>query len=217
MKIHGLGKPGPSEVAAPPSPFLRAEASRVLAWGAWTLSFRHASESGEGFDVTLGRGMPLVWFEARGARSVLAVPGEAKLTDGRGGEIAVDQIAGSFTATIDGACFGVHLPPGTKVAEADGGLALDLPEKAPLFSISALPGAESMEMLAGAAFSVPRSSRVEWDYDPGRGEVTTRWRLEVDSLAGGEPAVVQGWLPAVPGGARRPRRGERGEFPFLVR
>jgi len=181
--------------AAAPSRFVRAESSQALRWGDWTMSFRQASAEGNGYDITLGRGMPLVWLECLEVSPVLEIPEDAVFTDTEGKELEAEEIKGSFIVTFGEKSFGVHLPEGSETSWEKGLMSLTLPAAAPYFSLSALPDPSSFEKLAPAAFNIPRGSQVEYDYTPEQAAVTTQWKVDVESLAGEPKIAVTGWLP----------------------
>lgn len=170
--------------------------ARALRWGDWTLTFRMAQSPLQAMDVTVGRGLPYVWFEFKGVSPRITVDENATFFDRAGKPLRFPANADIFGIEQDGALFGVYLTPGSQVEQKGAVLAIT-PGRGPAVAvITALPDKTSVDPFRASAFTVPRDSRVEWNYEPTRAQVRTRWTLQTERLGGGTATGLwQGWLP----------------------
>ncbi len=188
-----------SDEAKPPrgaGNVFQPEAARALRWGDWTLTFRMAQTPRQYIDVTLGRGLPYVWFEFTGVGPQFSVDEDAVLFDRAGKPLVLPARVDALIVEQAGAPFGVFLTPGSQV-EKKGKILAVTPGPGPAVAVVvALPNRAALETFRASSFTIPRDSRMEWTYAPERAEVNTRWTLQTERLGGGVPTGLwQGWLP----------------------
>ncbi len=176
-----------SDEAKPPrgaGNVFQPEAARALRWGDWTVTFRMAQTPRQYIDVTLGRGLPYVWFEFTGVGPQLTVEEDAALLDRAGKPLSLPVRVDSLILEQDGARFGVFLTPGSQV-ERKGKILAITPGPGPAVAVVvALPDLSALETFRASAFTIPRDSRLEWTYEPERAEVQHPVDL-ADRAAGG--------------------------------
>ncbi|MEM8872895.1 MAG: glycosyl hydrolase [Planctomycetota bacterium] len=143
----------------------------------WTIHFRMESDTKAHVDVTLGRGMPAVWFEASGMPLRFDV-GNAVLAEDNGDHIRL---------TKGTAEFGIFTDDNNAVFVLDGNVLTVV--NATAVTVATLPSAEALPVFAEHATARPVGSTFDFDYEPGL--VTTTWAIETSN---GE-AALQTWLP----------------------
>lgn len=92
--------------------------------------------------------------------------------------------------------YGIYLPPQTEVVIKDGIVRLRYNGDRTFVVVGVLPSASEFTPYKDYAYSVPRDTRVDWDYNEGAGKVHTTWTVVADNLLGGDDApVLQGFIP----------------------
>jgi len=192
------------EVNHPPDPTItftktektfRPADARALAWSDWTLTFRAAQSSNEFMDVTLGHGLPYVWIETKGIVPLIPVSAEVAAFDDRNAPIAWPLTGDHIGLVVSGRCFAVCAPTHTRFTRTEDGIKVAFAGTNTYLVVAALPSRQALPLLYQHAYAIPRSSRLDWTYDPAAAAVTTRWHLDTVPLRGAETDTIQGWLP----------------------
>jgi len=164
----------------------KANEVHVTRWGDWNVSFAVKGGAGE-MEVTLVRGMPLVWIEPRGVELALRPSGTAKV-----GTVS----AGAFVLEVGERTYGVFLPSGSSISNDGGLVTIKFAGSKRFAVIAAMTKAGDLAMFAKTAYSIPRDTRMEWGYDAPAGKVVTTWTIKTDNLEGnGAANAIQGFLP----------------------
>jgi endoglucanase Acf2 len=173
----------------------RATGLLVKDWGDWTLSFRMPQSPTRYLDVTVGEGMPIVWIEPQGVEISFHAGPEARFLEAGGESVSLPYVGDRLVVSSAGRHYGVFATPGTRFSRSGDAVRLQFPPGRRLAAFAALEEPKDLAIAAQSAFSIPRGSRVDWSYDPGRGKVTTTWTVATEPLLPGHPdVVVQGWL-----------------------
>ncbi len=188
----------PANVSADPNAFNAADA-KALRWGDWTLTFRLRQSASQRMDVTVGHGLPFTWVECLGVTPVLNVDADAACANERGEALAAggQSVGDSLAVQLGGRWFGVYAPDRSTFQRVGGQVRVRFPAgtTAGFVVVAALPGREALAKFHDLAFAVPRDSRLNWAYDPARGEVKTTWKLDTAPLKGAYHATLQAWAP----------------------
>lgn len=164
-------------------------------WGDWHVVVR-LEDGAKHLDMTLVRGMPLVWFEVEGFAPTLWLPAGAKAYTASGSALALTATTlDRLVIAFDGRSVGVQLPAGTKVSSQAGSLALELPPNQGWFSLAALPDSKDLDAWRAWGTTIPRKTDVRWERTPGSSMRTT-WEVTGQDMSGGSNAnFLQTFLP----------------------
>ncbi|RYG65747.1 hypothetical protein EON80_16755, partial [bacterium] len=169
--------------------------ARAKNWSDWMVSFRLAQDENHYFDVTLGRGMPYVWIETKGVEPQIKIAGDARFFGLDGGSISLPSTSTAMGLTSGGRSYGLFAPTGSQFSQQADTLSVRLGNGKQFLVICPLPAATDLPLFAKYAYTIPRETRMSWDYSPQRGEVSTAWHIETEALQGTEKRLLQGWLP----------------------
>lgn len=168
----------------------RATSAIATNWHDWDVVFRMPSASGrEQMTVTAVHGMPFTWFEFD-----RMIP-EITLSD-NGGQLF--GTAEGFTGVkIGNDLYGVYFPADVRCSLSDGVLSFD--GEAKWVSVALLRNEGDLQGFSSYATSIPRNTRVSWNYDEASARISTTWKVQAENLRtpGGPAPVMQGFLPHV--------------------
>lgn len=181
-----------------------AEAAIAEDWHDWDVRFRMPSKDGKGtIHVTAVEGMPFTWFEFDSATPVLTFQTravDASVTSPYPAGTKAEVVArgeGRIVLRYGDDIYGVYFPTHSEVTEeADGTFTLS--KDTEWLVVALLTDAAQLDRFEQYAVSIPRDTRVDWNYDVAAGRVNTRWSVQAENLRGdGSTAVLQGFLPHV--------------------
>jgi len=168
-----------------------AKAQRLLRFGDWSMSFRFRVDEKTFVDLTTVRGMPLVWLEPV-AEIGLRVPAVGAKITALDGQQPLAASATSAILTVGDRRFALYVG-GKGSLKAEGEAILVTPG-APLAIAALLPEHDATSWRS-AAMSIPRDTRVDWNYNRATGMMDTVWTIKTDKLAPDAGPSLQGWLP----------------------
>jgi len=174
--------------------------------GDWTLTYRMeqaeeklADETSGGakfMDVTIGRGIPMTWFEFTGMSPVLELGDGAKVFDADGAAVTESVVAKSVRIEKDVLHFAVFAPAGTTFRKVNNRLEITFAAAERFVVVAQLPDVKAFDLFANHAYTMPTDSRFDFSYDQAAGTVTTTWKLTTRALeSGASSSLIQGWLP----------------------
>jgi endoglucanase Acf2 len=169
--------------------------ARAKSWSDWLVSFRLAENESKYFDVTLGRGLPYVWIESSGVEPLLKIGSDAEFFDGSGGATTLPEEGEGFGLTFGGRSYGVFAPVGTRFSRERETVSIRFKGEKQFLVIGMLPKPSDFKLFRQTAYTVPRSSKMTWEYQPEKAQVVTKWQLTTHPLQGSEKRLLQGWLP----------------------
>lgn len=167
----------------------RAAATIASDWHDWDVIFRmpSAADDAAAITVTSAHGSPFTWFEYKDLDPELTFSASPELF-GLG--------KGLLGLKIGSDIYGLYYPAAVSPAlSPDGALTFDGPVG---WLVVALLRSESdLAAFAPYAVSVPRSTRVEWNYDEPSARVTSSWTVTAENLRdkSASAPVLQGFLP----------------------
>ncbi|XHR27275.1 MAG: glycosyl hydrolase [Chthoniobacteraceae bacterium] len=169
--------------------------ARALNWGDWTLTYRMPHSPEEYMDVTLGHGLPFVWVEFKNVAPVIKAGPGATFYAANGTRLGESAVGDQLYIEYGGHCYGVFAPDNT-LFETNG-QTLNVKFRGPqqYLITAALPDKTALPFFHRYAFAIPRGSRIDWKYDPDKGEVVTHWTLQTEALKGTSLDTIQGWIP----------------------
>lgn len=171
--------------------------SRDLAadWGDWHVVVR-LEDGAKHLDMTLARGMPIVWFEATGFAPTLALPTGAKVSTSAGAALGASMVAADqLLIEYGGRSIGAYLPTGSSASLQAGIVSVAFPVGQSWISLAGLPAAKDLDPWRAWATVVPRSTKVAWQRTPAS---TMKVAYEVvgqDLTGGANKDVVQTFPP----------------------
>lgn len=182
----------------------RADATIAEDWHDWDIRFRMPDKKGMGtMRVTAAEGMPFTWFEfsalvpqltfnSRNVDTSVTTPYPSgtrpqELSKGEG------YIALKYGDDI----YGIYFPTQAKLSISDDGT-VSFSKGTQWIVVALLRDASQLSVFEPYAVSIPRDTRVEWDYDSKAGRINSRWNVSAENLRGDTPtAILQGFLPHV--------------------
>ncbi len=168
----------------------------ALNWGDWSMTMRYRQDDTHLIDITMGRGMPYVWFEFNGVQPHIALDRGATFEDEKGQPLKLPVTGNRLVINQGNRLFVLFAPDGTtfdgdattfKISGAGGTV--------PFLVVAGLPSIDQLDLLTSCAYAVPRNTIFNSTYDPVKGEVDTTWKIETAALQGTNKDVIQGWLP----------------------
>ena len=169
--------------------------SRAKSWSDWLVSFRLGQSEDKFFDVTLGRGLPYVWIEAKGVSPTLQIDKDAGFFNEAGAKVELPPTSDGFGLSFGGRSYGIFAPTGTKWSREGDTLSASLAGAKQFLVVCPLAKNSDLKLFHQFAYAIPRDSRMTWTYQPQSAQVVTKWHLETQPLQGSEKRLIQGWLP----------------------
>jgi endoglucanase Acf2 len=180
--------------------------SRICDWGDWTVRFRCFESDSRFMNVTLGEGMPAVWYEFTGVQPLLALGGQqgrgsrakrpAAFFDGSAKLATLPTTGDALGVSHEGRNFGIFAPDGTRFEQTDAGIGVTFSGKAAFLIVCPLPDPKDIGFFRRNVFAVPRATQLSWNYDRTAGRVATTWKITAEPLKASAPkSVIQGFLP----------------------
>lgn len=162
-------------------------------WSDWGLKVLLEQSASAQMSVTIGHGLPLLWVESKGVQPLIA--GAESYFD-ESGEVTLPFTGNQLGIRVDSVHYGLFAPDGTFFSERDGQLRVEFPGEAQYLILATLPAATDMKFFEKHAYAIPRSTKVEWNYQPGGGRVATAWTLDTENLRGETNLdVIQCFIP----------------------
>lgn len=169
-------------------------------WHDWDVEFS-MSDGDKLMYVTMAHGMPFTWIETRGisprlslARTswtspqfsattveVLGDNGSPLFASAEDGTVTVSRLAMRMGDEV----YGVYLPAGTVVTLDGGTLSVTFSGTQQYVSVGVLHDVTELATMAEYAYSIPRNTRVTWQYSAAEGKVKTRWTITAEDLRAG--------------------------------
>jgi endoglucanase Acf2 len=172
----------PANPSAPVS--IPVNSHKALRIGDWSMTYRFRVADDKYFDLTIARGMPIAWVEAKGLELQIA-------------STTAKPLAGINGALIDseGTSFAAYSGDNGKLVTDAAGVKLTGTGGASVLALAALPSGQDAAAWRPAALSIPRGTDFSWVYDREKGRIVTTWKIATEPLGkeAGEP--IQGWLP----------------------
>jgi endoglucanase Acf2 len=170
----------------------------LVNYGDWTVQFRMEQSSTSYMDVTMGRGLPLQWYEFTGLSPVIHVGGTYTAYNATGGTLSGTFTTDHFRVSKSGQNFGIFAPAGTTFTASGDGYNVTFSGADKYLVVAALPDGANATFATfyDHAYAIPRGSTYGWSYDATAGAVTTTWVLSTAALkTGASLDTIQGWLP----------------------
>lgn len=183
-----------SDQPEPPAPGVFSRCS-TLDWGDWSVQFGLHAGGGSRFEVTLARGMPFVWIEAKDIKPHLTIEASDVLLAPDGSHPSFPYNHPEIIISREQRLFSVHVPANTHWEKRGMSLIPVSATPIPFLVIGALPDLNLAGAFSKFAYTLPRDTRYEWSLQPDKAEILTRWSIQAEALQGNAQQVLQGWLP----------------------
>ncbi|MFD1630403.1 discoidin domain-containing protein [Pseudopedobacter beijingensis] len=164
-------------------------------WHDWGLDFLMKDGEKEML-VTMAHGVPFTWVESKNLILQLKT-GTGVLTDANGQSLTLPFIGSRLIVNIDGDIYGIFAPDGTVFSKKNGLIEVIFQNTSQQYlSIGVLPSAQDLDFYAAYAYTIPRNTTVDWNYNETTGEVVTNWNLDTENLKNEtQKQVLQGFIP----------------------
>jgi len=185
-----------------------AKDARAKNWGDWTVQIAMYDNYNNGMDITIGHGLPYGWFEFRNnitpiIKSDWSVKYFTKENSTRKDYSTFfpyrgDNIIIEWTQGDEVKLFAIFAPPNTTFQLKSGTMdqiQVIFSSSAKYLIVTGAPNESSITTLYNYAYSIPRDSKVTYQYDRQAGKVNTQWTLTLENLKGGSGSTIQGWIP----------------------
>lgn len=170
------------------------EAARANGWNDWGLDFI-MKDNEKQMRVTLAHGIPFTWVESQNLSLQLRFS-NGRFFD-RNGEISMPLTSDRFVLMLGDDAYGIYAPEGTSFALKNGLLDVTFTGAAQYLSIAVLPSKENIDDYAEYAYTVPRDTKVTWQYNEQTAKLKTTWEITTENLKGdvSRKNVLQGFIP----------------------
>ena len=188
----------------------KAADARAADWSDWVIKIKIADTNTSAYmDFTIGHGLPYGWAEIKGfipeIKSVFDANYFLKNNTTRKSfqnffPITNDHFIIEWNQSGTVKLFAIFAPSNTiftKKSNTYDTVEVHFANTNQTFLIIAGIQSESdIELFYDHAYVIPRSSKVEWEYDREAGKVKTKWILSGENLKNGsEKNFIQGWIP----------------------
>lgn len=172
-----------------------AESTIAADWSDWSVVFRqpNANPSGGEITTTAVHGMPFTWFEFDDVTPLLSTTA----LNGFPGDVSIfgrDDKSGYMGVKIGNDLYGVYYPAYKSPKLVEGNYRID---GAGWIVVALLTDESDLKGFAKYAASIPRSTRVDWNYNEAQALVSNSWKVAAVNLRnpGAAAPVMQGFLP----------------------
>lgn len=176
-------------------------------WNDWDVAFSEA-DGNKRMYVTQAHGVPFTYFELDNIVPTLRIVKDdkdahpsfgnpqARLLNADGTPLSSGTTTDGFMMAMGSDVYGIYLPPSTEAVINDGTVRLRYSGDRQFVVVGVLPSAEEFASYKEYAYSVPRDTRVDWQYNESTGKVHTTWTVAAENLLGtGNAPVLQGFIP----------------------
>lgn len=188
------------------SPKFRPSQAIATSWHDWDVSFE-MEDGKQRLTTTMAHGAPFTWIEMEGmtpeigiARSYQASADfEASIGEvlNASGEAITTTTSSddTFILRLGTDLYGIYLPSGSSVTIDKSAIKVTFSDNRQWVVVACLNAIGDLETYRQYAYSVPRDTRVDWNYSAGK--LHTTWQVDAIDLRTGESTdqVVQGFLP----------------------
>lgn len=155
-------------------------------WHDWDVVMRLPAKNGTGeMTVTMAHGIPFTWFEFSGLTPKITLSATPT-------EVSEKELMTTFQIGDDR--YAIFYSDSAEPRWQDGTLLI---EGAEFLSVALISAGEDAETYREYAYSVTRSTRVDWSYDEKHATLTNTWSIQAENLLtpGAEAPVLQGFIP----------------------
>ncbi len=172
-----------------------ADATYAHRWGDWDVVMRMPSADGhQEMKITMAHGIPFTWIETEGMVPQISFSAKPLFfdKDGQAGSSPRGNVLG---VNIGNDLYGLYLPDGAQVSMRSDKMVIEGEQQYVIVALLNTP--HDLATFEKYAYSVPRQTRLEWNYEENRALIHTSWTVTAENLRkDGEPApVLQGFLP----------------------
>lgn len=181
-------------------------------WHDWDVEFS-MTDGDKRMYATMAHGMPFTWIEMQNISPKLNI---ARSYQASGDFTATTpEVLNAEGAAINGTLkgvsmfalrmgkdvYGVYLPENSTLNIDNGTVTVDFNGARDYVVIGVLHNVSDLKTMAKYAYSVPRDTRVDWNYEASAGQMRTTWNVDAEDLYGAEGAkaasenVLQGFIP----------------------
>ena len=164
-------------------------------WHDWGLTI-NMQDGVKAMDITLGNGFPMAWFEISGFDPYIEFGTGATFFKPDGTAITFPYTSNSVGAFYQGRYYGIYAPDNTLFTMAGTTLTMKNPGVNTYYTVATLTSKSDLSYFDTFAYSIPRDTKVSWNYSPDNATIDVTWTITTDNLKGvAEKRVIQGFLP----------------------
>ena len=184
------------------------EAAVAENWHDWDVEFLMQDGDKEMY-TTMAHGVPFTWIETKNinpqlslSRSYQASAGftatNVEVIDASGAALSgTVKGVNMFALRMGGDVYGIYLPDNSELDIADGTVTVTFTGSREFVVVGVLHDISDLNTMAKYAYSVPRETKVTWQYAASEGLMKTTWIVTAEDLRTGGAAsdVLQGFIP----------------------
>lgn len=187
-----------------------ADCARATDWHDWDVVMTLPGTDGGKIKTTMAHGIPFTWFEMEKVVPMVSFSAIPEFYDASGKVLSVSDLYAKtydyLAIKIGDDVYGLFFPTASYLDLNDGVLTIFKGKERDLNSepgnsyvvVGLMKSVTDLNAMARYAYSVPRSTKVDWKYDANKSLLTTEWKVNAQSLRGDSQApVLQGFLPHV--------------------
>ncbi len=164
-------------------------------WHDWGLTI-NMQDGAKAMDITIGNGFPMAWFEISGFDPFIEFGAGVTFFKLDGSAVSFPYTANCIGALYRGKYYGIYAPNNTLFTLSGSTVTMKNQTVATYFTVATLTAKTDLTYFNTYAYSIPRDTKVSWDYQPANAKIDITWTITADNLQGGpEKRVVQGFLP----------------------
>ena len=164
-------------------------------WNDWgvTVNLQDAAKS---MDITLSNGAPMAWFEINGFEPTIEFGFGLSFYKADGSALTFPFTGSNFCALYQGKYYGFYAPNNTTFTFTGNTVTLKNTAAKMYFTVAAMKDKTDLNYYNTFAYSIPRNTKVTWNYQPENAKIDVNWTITTENLKGeAEKRTVQGFLP----------------------
>ncbi len=162
-------------------------------WHDWGFDFLMKDNEKEML-VTLAHGVPFTWVETKNIDLQLRMKNANYYS--KDGKIEFPYTGSEIVIQSGNDAYGIYAPTGTVFIEKNDLIEVVFPGEKQYLSIAVLPSKEDLMAYATYAYTIPRQTNVNWNYNESTGKVETQWNINTENLKDeNQLNILQGFIP----------------------
>lgn len=169
-------------------------------WHDWDVAFS-MTDGNKQMYTTMAHGMPFTWIETRNivpqvtiTRSYQALSNmdgqTPRVVNEKGESLSGTQVVSRLAFVYGNDVYGIYLPTGSEVTIQGTTVTIHYAGARQFIVVGMLHSVADLATMSPFAYSVPRDTKVSWQYDAAAGKVRTRWIVHAENLLTAPPVSM---------------------------
>jgi endoglucanase Acf2 len=164
-------------------------------WNDWGLKI-NLQDAAKYMNITIANGMPMAWYEVSGFNPYIEFGNGVTFFKPDGSAATFPYTGSSLGVVYGGKTYGIYAPDNTSFTITGSTVTMVNPGTTTYFTVAALKQQSDLLYYNTFAYSIPRDTKVSWNYRPLDAKIDITYTITTDNLKGGtERRVVQGFIP----------------------